>query len=111
GIDVGLALDVDATGAAWVGGYSTLTVGRDAWIGKYSASGEQLWASTFDFSPGRDDLSQAIASDPSGGIYAGGYETDSSELPHAWVRRYDSSGNVLWTKSSVLPGEVRSLAV
>ncbi len=72
--------------------------GRDAFIQKYSLSGALLW--TRQFGSGHEDAAHSVAVDTSG-IYvvgqARGTIPGATGDGSAFVRRYDSDGNEVWT--------------
>ena len=107
--DMVFGVVVDATGDVYLGGRTDGTLpGQvsagvlDAFVRKYDPDGNELWTRQFG-SSGRDN-SRFIALDPKGNIYAGG--RTSGALPgqvsaggrDAFVRKYDSDGNELWTR-------------
>src|SRR5262249_24836680 len=73
----------------------------DAFVRKYDASGAEQWTRQFGTSP-RDHAQAVLAH--SSGIYVAGYtrgilpgQANSGDYD-AFVRKYDSGGNVLWTQ-------------
>lgn len=99
------AVAVDETGV-YVAGYtyghlfSTSTGGIDAFIQKFDADGNPLWARQF--GSNLHDFANSIAVSSSG-IYVGGYTYGAlTPSPNAggvdgFLRKYDSSGNHAWT--------------
>jgi len=80
---------------------------EDAFIRKYDASGSELWTRQFgtptsSVGPSNGTTAQGVAVD-STGVYVVG--TAGSNFPgqtnagsdDAFIRKYDASGNVLWT--------------
>src|SRR5439155_1266491 len=75
--------------------------GVDAFLRKYDAAGNTLW--TRQFGTSADDLADAVAVDGTG-VYMAGFtggtlpgQTSAGGVD-AFLRKYDSSGNVLWTR-------------
>ena len=123
GQDEGHAVAVDAAGNVYVAGLTfaslpaqTLSGAVDAFVRKYSATGSEIWTRQF----GTAGLTFAfgVAADGSGNVYVGGQT--SATLPgqtsvggsDGFVRKYDASGNVLWTRQfgTTADDEVRGLA-
>ena len=75
--------------------------GRDAFVIKYDANGTEIW--TRQFGASFDDLAQGIAVDATGiyvtGITFGTFsgQTNAGDFD-AFVRKYDSDGNAIWTR-------------
>lgn len=76
--------------------------GYDAFIRKYGSTGNILW--TDQLGTPATDIIHDVAIDPIGNIYTAGYTQGSlpgaSSLGNfdAFVRKYDSVGNILWTR-------------
>jgi len=105
--DVAYGISVDASGV-YVAGYTNGTLpgqtssgGYDAFVRKYDASGTESW--TRQFGTTSADFAYGISVDASG-VYVAGYTNGtlpgqtSSGSYDAFVRKYDASGNVLWTR-------------
>jgi len=74
---------------------------QDAFVRKYDAAGTEVW--TRQFGGGSFEQAHAISVDASGVYVAGGTEgalpgQTSSGGHDAWVRKYDASGNEVWTR-------------
>jgi hypothetical protein len=75
--------------------------GEDAFVRKYDRSGNVLW--TRQFGSGVDDRAYGVTTD-STGVYAVGYTggtlpgQTSAGKHDIFVRKYDRSGNVVWTR-------------
>ncbi len=107
--DYATNIAVDASGNVYVAGK---TVGAlpeqsssgdwDVFVRKYDSSGSELW--TRQFGTSTNDHATDVAVDASGNVYAAGYTggalpgQSSSGSDDAFVRKYDGSGNELWTK-------------
>ncbi len=74
--------------------------GQDAVVVKYSPAGDELWARQFGTSA--SDTLNAAATDATGvyvaGSTAGALSGSSLGSVDAFVRKYDPSGNVVWTR-------------
>jgi autotransporter-associated beta strand protein len=104
--DIGLAVAVDGSGVYVAGAtFGTLPgqVGagsEDAFVRKYDASGNELW--TRQFGTSNADLAFGVAADGSGVYVAGDTfgalpgQTSAGGFD-AYVRKYDASGNEVWT--------------
>ena len=77
----------------------------DAWVAKYDTQGNLLW--TKQLGSSGDDASQGVATDNQGNVYISGYtrgsldgtsKVGSAYTTDAWVAKYDTQGNLLWTK-------------
>src|SRR2546428_80762 len=112
GEDEAIAIAVDASGAYVVGRTNGALPGQtnggtdgsfpyDAFVIKYDTSGNVLW--TRQFGTSHFDQANGIALDASG-VYVSGLTWDalpgqtSAGSGDAFLRKYDASGNVLWTR-------------
>lgn len=96
-------LDVvaDGTGGAFFGGttygdLSAVNLGAaDAWLARCDAAGHVMWSVQFGTSD--YDATLAVASDDSGGVFAGGSDSSSSgAFDRAWLARFSGAGQQLW---------------
>jgi len=107
GDDYGYGISADSTGI-YVAGFATGALpnqsssgGYDAFVRKYDFSGNHLW--THQFGTATADPALGISAD-STGVYVAGLtggtlpDQSSAGLEDAFVRKYDSSGNLLWTR-------------
>ena len=107
-LDEAHGLSVDGSGNVYVAGFTqgvfaglTSPGGQDAFVRKYDSAGNAAWTSQF----GTDNTDEArgVAVDSSGNVYVVGRTEGafpgqtSSGSRDAFVRKYDSSGNVVWT--------------
>ena len=101
GADRGHSIAVDGNGNVYVTGYEWVTGGgnQNIWVRKYNRNGNVVWTKTYNGTAGFGDYGQGIAVDGSGNVYVIGYEWVSGEGSNIWVRKYDSDGDVLWTKT------------
>lgn len=101
----GVATDI--AGNIYVVGYTDGNVAgtnagsEDAFILKYDTSGGVLWSKQFGTSS--KDHAKGVATDNSGNVYVVGFTYGSlygstSGSSDAFVAKYDSNGNQLWTK-------------
>jgi len=103
--DYGYGAATDGSGGVFVSGDTRGSLGAanagswDAWLARYDAAGNQLWArqlGTF-----TDDFCRGATPDGTGGATVGGYTQGSLGGPSAgssdvWLARYDGAGNRLW---------------
>ena len=113
-IDEALAVAVNATGVYVVGdvqccgaalpGFPS-TGGGDAFVRKYDPNGNELW--TRQFGSVDAEYARGVALDATG-IYIAGDTTGELAQPSqggdAFLRKYDVSGNVVWTRQFGSPG-------
>ncbi len=100
GWDEGHGIAVDGSGNVYVTGYETVTgEGKNIWVRKYDSDGDVVWTRTYDGAASQNDEGHAIAVDASGNVYVTGYEYVTGELTNIWVRKYDSGGDVVWTRT------------
>jgi hypothetical protein len=75
--------------------------GYDAFVAKYDPAGNQLWFNQF--GTATTDYALSVSGDALGNIFTAGVTDGSLGGPNAgkfdtFVRKYDSAGNVLWTR-------------
>jgi cysteine-rich repeat protein len=99
--DVFHAASFDAVGNLVVGGYHGVAgEGADVLLRKYTTEGDVLWTRTYSGGNGSNDLIWDVATSAAGHIYVAGYETGpTGEQRNAWLAKYDTDGNVIWTRS------------
>jgi len=72
--------------------------GRDTVLRKYTPDGTPVWTRTY----GGDALGHDVAFDVSttanGSLYVAGYETVDGEGRNMWLGKYDTDGNLLWSR-------------
>ena len=103
--DYGYGIATDSTGV-YVTGYTygglsgTSAGGYDAFVRKYNTSGSVLW--TQQFGTTTTDLGYGIATDSSGvyvtGATSGGLSGTNAGGQDAFVRKYNTSGSLQWTR-------------
>jgi uncharacterized delta-60 repeat protein len=98
--DESYAITTDAAGNAYVAGYSYGAQYPDYLTIKYSPTGAQRWALTYDGSLHLDDFATAIAVNSIGEVYVGGKCTSSASDSYDFgTVKYDSNGVKLWDRS------------
>ncbi len=113
---------VDASGNAYISGYTYGSLGGtnagsyDAFLTKFDSSGNELWSQQIGTSSG--DLSWSVAVDASGNAYISGGTFGSlggtnAGGADAFLTKFDSSGNELWSQQigTSWPDHSRSVAV
>lgn len=98
GDDLSYALDVDGAGNVYVAGIVTGAGTYDAGIVKYSADGTEQWVRTYNGAQNGFDEFYALDVTPAGEVYAVGDTVDSGGASDHLVIKYDTNGNVLWTR-------------
>jgi len=117
--DEALGAAVDATGfyvggktAGALPGQTSGSLGQDdAFLRKYDFNGNEVWTRQFGTSSG--DRGQAVAGDASGVYIAGetgGPLVSLAAGTDAFVRKYDSTGNVVWTRQISSGGNQADIA-
>ncbi len=89
---------VDSSCNIYVAGYYANGVSDDYCIIKYNSSGSALWTNFYDAGNGQD-RPHGIAVDLSGNVYVIGDVRVTNEWMNIWIRKYDSAGNVIWTRT------------
>jgi hypothetical protein len=101
------AVTSDILGNAYIAGSThgnltgTTEGGVDAFVGKYDSTGNQLWIRQFGTT--ETDGALAVSTDAVGNVYVAGVTAGSlggvNEGSYdTFVRKYDATGNVLWTR-------------
>ena len=89
---------VDASGNVYVAGKTIAPGTYNSFLQKYDASGNPLWSQPF-----ADAYTFSAAVDPNGYVLVAGLTDYSLSSPNAgisdaFVRKYDNSGGVVWTR-------------
>ena len=116
GTDSGNGITIDPFGDIVVVGHTTtMAEGRDVLLRKYSPDGTVAWTRTYSGGAGGTDHGYAVGTSASGEIYAVGYESVTGEGKNAWLGKYDTDGNLLWSRvingDAGLDDELRGVAV
>jgi len=118
GSDHGNDIAVDDFGNVYITGFVQETEGgSNVLVQKYDATGFRLWTSTYNSPAGLEDVGNGIAVDGQGNVYVAGFEnrSDLNQGKNVWVRKYDTSGLILWTTTYNSPAnsndEGRDIAV
>ena len=91
---------VDASGNAYISGYAHRPGDYDAFLSKLDSGGNEVW--TTQIGSSHDDSSRSVAVDASGNAYISGYTYGDLGGPNAgsgdaFVSKFDSGGNEVWT--------------
>ena len=86
-------------GHIYVGGYETGPVGEglNAWLAKYDTDGNVIWTRSYNGAASLDDYFVGIEVIGEDDVVVCGYESAVEYPWHAFVRRYDSLGMIVWT--------------
>jgi hypothetical protein len=106
-IDESRSVAVDGSGNAYISGFTRGSLGGanagdcDAFLTKYSSAGDLVWSRQIGTSP--RDISSSVAVDASGNAYISGESAGSLGGPNAggldaFLIKYSSAGNLLWTR-------------
>ena len=105
--DISYSVAVDSTGNPYISGYTGGSLDgpnagyADAFLTKYDNAGNLLWSRQIGTSS--PDVSNSVVVDASGNAYISGYTGGSLGGPNAgyadaFLTKYDSAGNLLWTR-------------
>jgi len=98
--DGGYGIAVDGSGNVYVTGYEFVTgESYNIWVRKYNSNGDEIWTRTHNGSANSQDGGNGIAVDGSGNVYVTGWEGVTGESDNIWVRKYNSNGDEIWTKT------------
>lgn len=108
GIDLGLGAATDSSNNIYLAGSTSGPLQGnnqgliDGWIAKYNSNGNQLWGRQIGTS--NNDSAYNIVTDNAGNVYVVGgtsgnlFSSKQSRDQDAWVAKYDTNGNQLWTR-------------
>ena len=96
---LGLGIAVDSTGNVVVVGDVVGASSLDGWVRKYDAGGAALWTQTYNGAADDYDRADGVAIDAAGNVLVTGLETTGLGDTDVWVRKYDSSGGTVWTRT------------
>lgn len=95
---------VDNSGNVYVTGYTTSTSGNINYLTlKYNSNGALQWAKTFNGSGNQTDKAWGIVVDDNSNCFITGTSKSSSSGTDIVTLKYNSSGNVVWTKTYDAP--------
>ena len=98
--DKGYGTTTDASGYIYLVGWTACfgAGSADAFLAKYDTNGVQLWNRTW--GGPIDDDGMAIASDPSGNVFIGGYTSSFGAGGYdSFIAKYTSDGTQLWNRT------------
>ncbi|MCA9694212.1 MAG: hypothetical protein KC636_31795 [Myxococcales bacterium] len=109
----GWSIELDAGGTDWATGVAIdgpagefVVVGRadgpgsvDAWIGRYTLAGDELWTTLRDGPAGDVDLAHDVAVAPGGDFVVVGQEYVEGQEDNLWIARYTSAGDEVWSEA------------
>lgn len=105
GDDRGYGVAVTEEGVVYAGGLvATETQGWDAWLRKYNVEGNEEWTRTYNGTNSSHDVIYEVALNPVGGVAVCGYERVSEQRLDIWIRKYNASGDYVWTDTVSLAG-------
>jgi hypothetical protein len=108
--DRSYGVSADSLGNVYISGFTDGSLGGanagdfDAFVSKYDDAGNLVW--TEQLGTSSDDVSYGVSADSLGNVYIagstkgslGGVNSGREETPDAFVSKYDSAGNLLWTE-------------
>ncbi len=98
--DYGRGIAVDSNSNVYVTGSEFVPVeGYNIWTRKYDSAGNTMWTRTHNGPANDNDEGRSIAVDASGNVYVTGNEVVAGEGINIWIRKYDSAGNTVWTRT------------
>ncbi|MBC8067881.1 MAG: hypothetical protein IAG13_06055 [Deltaproteobacteria bacterium] len=94
------SVTVDGEGSVVVVGYNdTVADGLDVMLRKYTAEGMPVWTRGYAGAAGANDIAYGVATTDAGSLYVVGYESVAAEGTNMWLGKYDTDGNLLWSRS------------
>ena len=110
--DTGQAVGLDGSGNVYVGGsLGTSSQGKNAFLIKYSPAGFAVSFETFDGGANLDDEILGLAVESDGTVYAVGYLTLTGPLQVMWIRKFDPTGAIVWTRTYASAGNAQAIDV
>ncbi|ELS01647.1 Beta-propeller repeat protein [Xenococcus sp. PCC 7305] len=118
--DYSQAVTTDLSGNVYIAGGTNGSIDRgnaglnDAWVAKYDGEGNLLW--TEQLGTVGNDAAEGITTDSEGNVYISGFTNETLGEANAggsdaWVAKYDSNGNLLWTEQFGSPEDDDSQGV
>ena len=118
GAEISAGLAVDNSGNLYLSGVRDQASdgNGDALLAKYDSQGNLLWSQQLGSAEAEYDYSQAVTTDSIGNVYISGGTNGSlgggnAGQNDAWVAKYDSQGNLLWTRQLGTAGNDSSDAI
>jgi hypothetical protein len=100
GGDYATGLTIDAAGDILLSGiFDEQGINSHFGVAKFSSAGALLWLRTLSGGGLGRELATAVATDPSGAVYATGRLFDPTSGPNEALVKLDPSGIVLWTRT------------
>jgi hypothetical protein len=106
--DAAMGVSADAAGNVYIAGPTRGSFGaarsgsdQDAFVAKYSTSGDLLWSRQLASSVGYDDIAAGVSADAAGDVFVagrtfGGLDGTNSGSADAFVAKYSTAGDLLW---------------
>ncbi|MEM9273251.1 MAG: SBBP repeat-containing protein [Cyanobacteria bacterium P01_F01_bin.143] len=118
--DYSQAITTDSEGNVYIAGGTNGALDggnaglNDAWVAKYDGEGSLLW--TEQLGTVGNDASEGVTTDSEGNVYISGFTNETLGETNlggsdAWVAKYDSEGNLLWTEQFGSPEDDDSKGV
>jgi cysteine-rich repeat protein len=96
----GVEVAADGGGNLFATGYfEDANENDDAWVGAYDTDGGAGWTGQFLGVDDQDDWATAVAADGDGNVVIAGTTETATNGTDIFVRKFDSSGAELWTKT------------
>ena len=108
GLDQARSVVVDQAGTVYVAGTSNADAAQftsSMFVAARSASGVQLWSTSFDASLGGAEFPAAIALDGAGGVYVAGSAVNPQQTQwRGFLLRLDANGSIAWSREQAVTG-------